>query len=71
MVLLRWVICAAGGGVALAVGGELAPEGDKQLRWRAAHPIEASDYAVHGMVFYRPERLSPRLPRPRLRRRTG
>ena len=49
------------GGVALAVGGELAPEGDKQLRWRAAHPIEASDYAVHGMVFYRPERADDAL----------
>ncbi len=43
------------GGVALALGSMLLPETDRQLRWRANHPLEASDYTVNGMVFYRLE----------------
>jgi hypothetical protein len=43
------------GGVALSLGSMLLAEKDRQLRWRANHPMEASDYAITGMVFYRPE----------------
>lgn len=44
------------GGVALALGSMLLAEGDRQLRWRANHPLESSTYVINGLVFYRPER---------------
>ncbi len=43
------------GGAAIALGSALLPERDKQLRWRANHPLESSDYTLHGMVFYHVE----------------
>lgn len=49
------------GGAALALGSMLLAEKDKQLRWRANHPLESSDYVLRGMVFYRPERAEDAL----------
>lgn len=43
------------GGEALALGSLLLSEKDKQLRWRANHPLEDSGYVLRGLVFYRPE----------------
>ena len=43
------------GGEALALGSLLLAERDKQLRWRANHPLENSNYVIEGLVFYRPE----------------
>ena len=49
------------GGTALALGSMLLAEKDKQLRWRANHPLEDSTYALRGLVFYRPERAEEAL----------
>ena len=41
------------GGAALAMGSGLLEEKDKQLRWRANHPMVDGNFNVQGLVFYR------------------
>ena len=41
------------GGAALAMGSGLLQERDKQLRWRANHPMVDGSFNVQGLVFYR------------------
>ena len=43
------------GGEALALVSMLLAEKDRQLRWRANHPLEDSTYVLRGLVFYRPK----------------
>ena len=49
-----------GDAVSLALGSGLLEERDKQLRWRANHPMTGSDSRgadrVQGLVFYHVER---------------
>ena len=49
------IISMENGGDCLVLGSKVVAEGSKQLRWRAAHPLEDSQSAgkiINGMVFY-------------------